>query len=261
MNLKKTGLENLFLSGKYDKKTSRQFIVTDISHIGYGNVFINGIDSKIHYIRPFIPKQGISEDILKDTNGEYFIKPFSIVELDFIRPCPKNPHTENYIINPCFKPILKRNLQNNEIKFLLETIDDGYITKIFGTNIVKGNSTYKNEGCRSVGTVKIKNIQEIKYKKENMQPFRINFSDYQKTYYDIPITDLAYQKFYENNINDGINPNKLNKELKYFLNNNQLYFQIGLGPESFNIHYLYIMGIYSFPFDYKVNDYGENFEG
>lgn len=198
-------------------------------------------------IRPFIPRQeGLPQKIIEDKKGKKIIKPFSIVEFEFIRPYPINPHTENYIINPCNKPILKRNLIHKEIKFLLETIDDGNIGNIFENHKINKIYRYLNDINRSIGTVKLSKVHKIKYIKDNLQPFRISFSDHQNKYQDIPITDLEFQSFYTK----GLTLNTLNEDLMNFFNKNSTYIRVGLGPAYQNYN-LFVMGIYSFPYDYK----------
>jgi hypothetical protein len=237
----------------FSKRTLKEIIITDVSRMEHGHVCVFGIDSESNHIRPVIPIQGLSSESLKDRNGNLVVKPLAIVEFDFIRPNPEIPHVEDFIINPCYKPVLIRELDDEEGIFFFKHIVDRDIKSIFGTDIVENRFTQKNTGKRSIGTILVHQVHEIIFKRTySKQHFSIHFSDSSGKEYLRPITDCAFQKFYLNSIKKGINAKTLNQKLKLYFNQNTTYLRVGLGRYFNGGHWLIVTGLYTFP-DYKSN--------
>lgn len=240
------------------KRSLRQIIITDVSRMLNDHVCVFGVDSQSNYIRPIIPIKGIHSKLLFDKKGNRIISPLSIVEFDFIRPYPEIPHTEDYIINPCHKPVLKRKLNEAEAQFFFENIVDPDVKSIFGTDIIENRFTLKNRGKRSIGTILIGEIHEIILSKTySKNTFKVHFSDSSGEQYIRPITDCAFQKYYLNCLKRGINSRTLNEKLKLYFNKNTTYIRVGLGRLGSGKyinrgHWLIVTGIYSFP-DYSTN--------
>ena len=246
---------SVFSSGKNEKRTIKEIIITDVSRMDKGNLCIFGIDAESNHIRPIIPVKGLNKENLNDKNGNRVIRPFSIIKFDFIRPYPELPHSEDYIINPCFKPVLKRELDEHEVEFLLNNILDSDVESIFGTEIIKSQYTNRNHGSRSIGTILVDEVYEISYVNNNSKPrFKIWFSDSAGNEYQRPITDCAFQNYYLNCLERDVKPFTLNEKLKLFFNQNKLYLRVGLGRHFNGGHWLIVTGLYSFP-DYKKGEW------
>lgn len=228
----------------------KKIIITDVSHSGngsYGNFYVSGITADAHQIRPIIyPYNALRENNLRDKNGHYVMRPFYMVELNFIRSQYVNPHTENYLINPCFKPVFVRKLDFEESELLLKTILDPDVKSIFGTEIIDKRSTKKHCGNRSIGTVKLNKIHDITY---SYKKFRLIFSDEADDKYKLPVTDWCFRNFYQKS---GLTSSEFITKLKSFFSETDTYLRFGLSEsnQDYNEQFLLITGIYSFP-DYK----------
>ncbi|MGI6481956.1 MAG: dual OB domain-containing protein [Methanobacterium sp.] len=250
---------NVFSLSESSKRTLRRITISDVSKMEHGNVCLFGFDSENNPIRPEIPYKGISKKYIIDGNDNQIIHPFSIVEFDFIRSDPQIPHTEDHIINPCFKPVFIRQIDDHEAEHFLESILDHDVRSIFGTEIHENRFTKKYQGNRSIGTVLVKYVQEISYRrtyskknKTNKHHFKIRFVDFSGDEYERPITDCAFQNYYLNTLKLGINPRTLNDKLKSYFNDHKFFIRIGLGRYYNNGHWLIATGLYTFP-DYKEN--------
>ncbi|MDI6723114.1 MAG: hypothetical protein QMD61_00555 [Methanobacterium sp.] len=225
--------------------------ITDVSRMKGDKVCIFGFDSELNHIRPIIPYKNVHERYLFDIEGNRVVKPFAKIEFDLIRPYPISPHTEDYLLNPCSKPVLKGSLNEKESRNFIESIIDPDISSIFGTKIIKNQYILKNHGNRSIGTIKAKKVNRIKFIKWKKQ-HRILFSDLSGEEYDLPITDCAFHKYFNTHLDRNLNPEKLNFHVEYLLNKSLLYLRIGLSRiiGEYKNHYLLVTGIYSYP-DYK----------
>lgn len=220
----------------------KKIIITDLTRMDYGKFCVFGIDANANHIRPTILYTGMYEKNLRDKAKNHVVKPFSMIEWNFIRPHPVNPHTEDYMVNPCSNPVLVRNLDNKESKYVLDTIMDQNVKSIFGTEIIDNKFTRKNQGQRSIGTVKPDKILGIDSSHD-----RLIFSDSDGEKYNLPITDFTFLKFLEKS---GSNPGNFNNQLESYFSDNIPYLRVGLTREFKNVHYLLVTGIYTFP-DYK----------
>lgn len=245
-SLKSQSIGNKKYLNRYNFK--KKIIITDLTRMKYGKFCIFGIDANGNHIRPTIsiPYTGMYEENIRDKAKNHVVKPFSMIEWNFIRPHPVNPHTEDYLINPCSNPVLVRNLDNEESQYVLDSILDQNVKSIFGTDIIDNKFTPKNRGQRSIGTVKPDKILGIDFR---YNKFRLIFSDSDGEKYNLPITDFTFLKFLEKS---GSNPGNFNHQLESYFSDNIPYLRVGLAREfkNNNVHYLLVTGIYSFP-DYK----------
>lgn len=241
-----------FSNNKKQHHQQVRLTITDVSRMHGDRVCIFGVDGELNYIRPVIPFTLIHEHHLYDNKGKRIIKPFALIEFDLIRSYPNPPHTEDYIMNPCSKPKLIRNLDDDEAEFFLESILDENVNEIFGTKILNNKSISKYSGNRSIGTVKVKKYIKTEHSyNKNKHKLRIQFLDSSGEKYNLPVTDCAFYKYYTNNLK-YFSPYEIDNCLKPILNKSNLYFRVGLSriDKKIKNHYLLITGIYSFP-DYK----------
>lgn len=235
----------------------RRLIITDVSRMEGDKICIFGIDADYNPIRPTIPIELIHEYRLFDKERKHVVKPFAMIEFDMIRHYPNPPHIEDYIINPCSKPVFIRDLGGDEAEDFLKSILYDDVKSIFGTRIFNNKYIPEHCGTRSIGTVEVKRLKRIKVSvdnKGNPHP-RIVFLDSSGEEYDLPITDCAFRKYYQNHLKENINLAIINSFIESIFQKGVLYVRVGLSrawsKNSKNkIHYLLLTGIYSFP-DYK----------
>lgn len=246
----KSSISNATKKNNLKKGNRRRLVITDVSRIKEDIVCIFGVDGEDNHIRPVIPYELVNKKYLFDEEGNYIVKPFSIIELDLIRHYPNPPHNEDYILNPCSRPVLVRNLDEDEAEDFLESILDGNVESIFESEIINKRYIIHDDSPRSIGTVKVKKIDRFIFNSSNNRP-RIVFWDESMKKYDFPVTDCAFIEYYRNCIRHNISSQQLNHQLKTFFNKNIVYLRAGLTRKFGNYnHHILATGIYSFP-DYK----------
>jgi hypothetical protein len=232
---------------------TKNLVITDLSRMHDDRVCIFGIDEDGNPIRPVLPYPGIREHHLFDKNGNLFIKPFSMVKFNFIRPRPDPPHTEDFILDSSLKPSFVENLTDYKAKRLLDIILDDSVDEIFGTEIHNNRYTEANKGERSLGTIKAVDVPYIKYgeKLNGKYEYRIEFSDNAGGTYNLPITDCAFRNYCDKKrIEKHKNPNLIAAQLQSELNKNKPYLRVGLTRLFQGVNWLQISGLYTFP-DYR----------
>ena len=245
----------------------KKVIMADLSKIKGSIVCIAGYDynDRVH-VRPAIPYEGINETFLFE-GSKLIIKPFAIVEFDFLRHIPNPPHSEDWEVNPDIRPMLVRNLSESGKKEFLNFIRDDAVRSIFGADIHEQRYINAGEGNRSLGTVKSKDIS-FKYllKYSGGYDYRIKFTDDTQAMYDLPVTDLAFRAYCNYlRINRNLDPSSIGLKLQEILNGREIFIRLGLArawsgrEDEPKKHYLLITGVYSFP-DYlegkNYNDFG-----
>jgi len=247
----------------------RAVVITDLTRMKPPRVCVGGyfLDEKT-CVRPVIPHEGITEEFLF-SNGALVIKPFAVVEFDFIRHIPDPPHTEDWEIDPDYHRLIREQLLKDEQKEFLKRLveKDQSISMIFGSNLHRDNGTpyvLYGEGERSLGTIRPKDVQYVKYapNSSGKWDYRITFigHDEGNDAFNLPITDLAYRNYcdHERSVK-RVDPKAITLHLKTRFNHMETYFRVGLArrfPNRFPNHcYLQITGIYTFP-DYLQ---GRNF--
>jgi len=246
----------------------RKIIITDLSRMEGSRVCIAGYDfsNRVH-IRPVIPYEGIHEHFLFES-GNLIIKPFAIIEFDFLWHIPEPPHSEDWELNTGVKPKLVRNLSESGKKKFLNFIKEEAVSSIFGADIHEQRYTNTGEGNRSLGTIKANKIQSVKYslKYSGGYDYRITFADDAKVIYDLPVTDLAFRAYCDYlRIHHNLDVDSISLRLQKMLNGREVFIRLGLGrawsrrEDEPKKHYIFITGVYSFP-DYlegkNYNDFG-----
>ena len=233
----------------------KRLVITDLTRMKGDRVCIFGIDENGNAMRPDIPPTGIRENYLLDKSGQHIIKPFAVIEFDFICPMSKPPHTEDWEISAHHKPRLIRNLSEEECKTFLEKILDGSIRSIFGADIYNNQYINEGEGNRSLGTVKAKEILSVRYSfKENERyDYRIRLLDAAGEIYDLPVTDLAFREYCNGQRLQGCATAVISAKLQRILSRSYVFIRVGLArpfARMYNRCYLQASSIYAFP-DYR----------
>ena len=237
----------------------KRLVITDLTRMKGDRVCIFGVDENGNAMRPDIPPTGIREIYLLDKSGQRIIRPFAIIEFDFIRPLPKPPHTEDWEINAHCRPRLIRNLSEEESKVFLEKILDKSIGGIFGADICNNQYTNEGEGNRSLGTVKAKEILSARYslKEDERYNYRIKFSDATGEIYDLPVTDLAFREYCDSQRVQGCATDTISAKLQRRLSQSEVFIRVGLTrpfAKMYNRCYLQVSGVHAFP-DYREDYY------
>ena len=230
----------------------KQLVITDLTRMKGDRVCIFGVDEDGNGMRPDIPPTGIRENYLLDKKGRCIIKPFAVIEFDFIRPRSKPPHTEDWEISAHHRPRLIRNLSDGESRILLEKILDKSIRSIFDADIYNNQYINEGEGNRSLGTVRAKEVLSISYslKEADKYDYRIKFSDDTEEIYDLPITDLAFREYCDSQRVQGHATDIISAELKRRLSQSYVFIRVGLTrpfERMYNRCYLQVSGIHAFP--------------
>jgi len=233
----------------------KRLVITDLSRMRGDRICIFGIDENGNAIRPDIPPSGIREIYLLDKSGQRIIRPFAVIEFDFIRPLSKPPHTEDWEINAHHMPRLIRNLSEEESRVFLEKILDKSIGSIFEADIYNNQYTNEGEGNRSLGTVKAKEILSVRYSfKENERyAYLIKSSDATEEIYDLPVTDLAFREYCDSQRVQGYTTDTISAKLRRRLSQSEVFLRVGLTrpfARMYNRCYLQVSGIHAFP-DYR----------
>lgn len=181
------------------------------------------------------------------------VRPFSVVELDLedARPVLSAPHTEDVYVHPDYRRWIK-DFSDDERHSFLQHHDDGRVSNIFGTEILRGPGFYvmAGSGNRSIGTVRAKHIIEMRIESYNGLRPRLSFVDSEERCYDLAVTDLAL-RYYVRQLLSKMDlvavEDLLGRTLKTAA---EVYLRIGLarGWDRYPDRcYLQINGVYSFP--------------
>jgi hypothetical protein len=227
-----------------------RLIVTDLTRMHQGRVCIAGYDENQRCIRPVLLPPGIAEKLLV-RDHKPVVYPFAQIELDLLRPKPHPPHTEDQLFDPQsimhIQPVQDRRVV---LKYsLFKSVED-----VFGQPIHNSPGFYVMEcqGSRSLGTIKPRNIHEVKYAQDQdgACDYRLAFYDATDKYYRLKITDLTWQYSCRSLHGEDRDPEKIAEELTQRLKKSEVYLRIGLarGWEKFPDRcFLQITGVYTFP--------------
>jgi hypothetical protein len=108
--------------------------ITDLTRMQEPNVCIAGYARDGRCIRPVIPFQGIGEWFLHKDDC-LIIRPFAVVELDFVRHVPEAPHTEDWEIDRFHRRLVTVQLSEEKKLKLLERSASDSVSAIFGAEI------------------------------------------------------------------------------------------------------------------------------
>ncbi len=229
-------------------------IITDLTRMKGNRVCIAGITDDYRTIRPEFDRGVITEDWLFDHTGKIVIRPFARVQLDLLKSCPAPPHTEDWLV----RPDIKHNgglLTWNERKTLLQKILDPSVAAIFGAEIHREPGCFirENEGTRSLGTVKVKYLEDVTHRcYDGKWDYRISFYDQAGVCYRLGVTDLAFRAFV-NHLREtqGLECAEIGPMLERKFRRSDVFLRIGLARPTWEKYphccFLQINGVYTFP--------------
>lgn len=234
-----------------DVSTKQEILITDVTHMQGEKVCIVGINHHGESIRPILPPPGIFQNRLILPSG--IIRPKTVLEAYFI---PKKrlhkPHIEDVdwdLSQPSrISRIIDDQTWHNALdKMTFETVD-----AIFETKIKSKKSIQSGDGVRSVGTIKVKSIEYLKYEVVDRDDgtkhgYRLSFRDNSDAYYyDLSIADLNFRYYFHHFIQDKpLAPATI--RLQERIKKAECYLRIGLTREWSGHHWLQVNGIYTFP--------------
>jgi hypothetical protein len=239
--------------------TRRPVIITDLTRMGGERVCIAGYvkDARGGYscVRPLFRQGSIDERWLY-VLGDPVIRPFAVVDFDFIQARPQPPHTEDWHVNPRQRERVRLLAEDERWEFL-ETIVDASVDQIFGTEIHHDAGEYvlDGQGNRSLGTIFATEVTEVSYRQQPVsakRDYRIAFRDAAGQAFRLAVTDLAFRYGLEHaRAERGISPSDLSVRMTgYFRRAERIALRIGLArgwerhPERC---YLQITGVYTRP--------------
>lgn len=203
-------------------------------------VCVAGIDEHGSWIRPIRVNGSylIKEDLF--VNNEVIIDTFYEVDFELDRYVPNPPNTEDYKISENKRPKLIRKISCNKERYeFLEKYADDNVESIF------------NNGNRSLGLVKCKDVGEVKMGWDNFGKFysNISFTDSSGAVYELTTTDLrwaAFGKLYMGK--EGLRNIQLNAEdIKQIIDYDNLFFSLGLARDTGILMKELIIGVFTVP--------------
>jgi hypothetical protein len=183
------------------------------------------------------------------------IRPFAVVELDFLRHVPETPHTEDWEIDRFHRRLITAHLPEEKKLKLLERTASDSVAAIFGAEIHDDFGFYvkAGEGERSLGTIRPAEITALIYepKAGGKWDFRMVFNDRSSRTYRLAITDLTYRHYLDyGRLQLSYPLDDLIPQLTRFFNQHTTFLRIGLARlwEKYPDRcYLQVTGIYTFP--------------
>jgi hypothetical protein len=229
--------------------------VTDITRMWRNFICVAGVYNDGRSVRPLMEEGRFDQDWCQ-RNGNV-IKPFSVIELDFLEPRPMPPHTEDHYINP-HHVIWISQLDQNKKRQVLGMMEDGCVADIFGAELQsKENQKAKyiqtGSGNRSLGTIRPKSIQHFHYKQyQQCWDYRLAFTDHGGEDYQIKIVDLSFQSMIDyQRVVQGLSPRQVEQyAMDHIFGAGELYLRLGLARGWANYPeccYLQINGVYPIP--------------
>jgi hypothetical protein len=232
----------------------QQIAITDLTRMQQPKVCIAGYARDGSCIRPVIPFKGIGEWFLRK-DGHLIIRPFAVVELDFLRRVPEAPHSEDWEIDTFYRKLVTPQLPDEKKQKLLEKTAISSVAEIFGTEVHHDVGCYvrAGKGERSLGTIRPAEVLELIYepKDNSTWDYRIVFKDHAAQTYRLAITDLTYRHYLDyGRVELSYPVDDLATRLARVFNQRTTFLRIGLarGWEKFPDRcYLQVTGIYTFP--------------
>lgn len=229
-------------------------LVTDLTRMQPPWVCVAGYLRDYTLVRPkLLNERGLTENFLFQ-GDTLIIKPFSVVELDFLRQDPRPPHTEDWYINPGYKALVQERLPENRVIAFLNKILDPDVASIFGTEIHRDPGYYvmAGTGNRSLGTIQPQEILAVLYtpKEDGKWDYRLYFIDQSGSYYRLAITDLNFRYYCDYLRKQGQRPEEISRNLMRQWKEAIVFLRIGLARgwgEFPDRCYLQVTGIYTFP--------------
>jgi hypothetical protein len=222
--------------------------ITDLTRMNASNVCVAGYSNGV-CIRPMSSRRFEEDWLLNDT--QVIIRPFAIVEFDFWQRKPDPPHTEDWLIDPNHR-VLRGRLAPDQQRALLSKTLSVRVADIFGAPIHTDHGWYvrAGEGSRSLGTVRLKKIQQITFD-EKYGNYRIAFTDEASRPYQLAVTDMAFRDYTRFlRIKQGLPPDEITGRLTTSLREREVFLRIGLArywKEFPDQRHLQITGVHAFP--------------
>lgn len=238
----------------WGKRPMKQaMLVTDVTRMQPPWVCVAGYLRDYTLVRPkLLNERGLTENFLFFGNIP-IIKPFAVVELDFLKQDPHPPHTEDWYIDPAYKALKQERLPEERILAFLNRILDSDVASIFGAEIHREPGYYvkAGQGTRSLGTIQPKEIIAFLYTpKRDGWDYRLCFTDQSGAYYRLAITDLSFRYYCDYLRRQGHRPEEISLGLMRRWRESLIFLRIGLA-RGWERHpdrcYLQVTGIYTFP--------------
>lgn len=241
----------------------RQIIITALTRMAKPRVCVAGYDPQTQvYVRPVIPYQGVTEPYLV-RGGKLAIKPFALVEFDFLCPEVSPPHTEDWVINTKAPYQTQGFLAEDQRTALLQQIAQSQVSDLFGIEVVE-NRIPAGQGARSLGVIKAQVITRVMYREERdgRYKLRLSFVDQAGVHYEsVPVTDMAAYHFCQHQrVGKRVSPSRICPSLVQTLNRQDAYLHLGLArpfaPTGGSpMCFLQVIGIFSVPDFLAGKDY------
>jgi hypothetical protein len=220
----------------------KQIFITGLTRMYDGFVCISGIDVQTgQFIRPVInypERPGIKKEFLFD-GDKLVIKPLVQIELDFLKAKPQCKfHTEDWEINPSIKPkivAIPSECQKKEI--LDKHLDQSLNKALYDQN-------------RSLIIIKPQQTPLIDLSsREDRLKTHLTFRDLSGTLHShIPVTDANWlgiaRWLWIKHCGDK---KKTENNLKWYLENKDIYLRIGITRKYKGQQWKQISGVFSFP--------------
>jgi hypothetical protein len=232
----------------------QQIAITDLTRMRVPNVCIAGYTKDGACLRPIVPFRGIPEWFLRK-NDRLIIRPFAVVEFDFVRPVPEAPHMEDWEIDRFHRRLIIAHLPEEKRLRLLEKTARDSVADIFGTKIHNDFGFYvqAGEGERSLGTICPAEFTHLicEPKTGGKWDYRLVFKDQAAQTYRLAVTDLAYRHYLDYaRVQLNYPLDELIPRLTRIFNRRTTFLRIGLARlwEKYPDRcYLQVTGIYTFP--------------
>ena len=232
----------------------KALLITDLTRMSPPWVCVGGYWRDFTAVRPKLQhRRGLVEHFLFH-GGRPIIRPFAVVELDFLEAVPEPPHTEDWFVSHDYKSIEQARLPDGQAFAFLQRILDIDVTSIFGAEVHTEYGCYvkSGEGVRSLGTILPKHITAVQYicREDGKWDYRIAFVDQSGTQYRLAVTDLSFRHYCDYQRLRGRSLEEITSDIEHRLHSATVFLRIGLarGWEKFPDRcYLQITGIHTFP--------------
>ncbi len=232
-------------SVKHPKEEFKTLIITDLFYNVNDKITAHAIDNDGNPIR-LVPNTEFIEENIDSINNKN-IRPFSVVKLKLLSENIESPYLEDKLWNNNISPIFIRNLSEEERKELLDYDCYTAVSDIFQDEIHQGNFIKSKVIDKSMGTIKISKINHLEYNANEENECILSFIDEKNEEYNLSVKDYSFKNYLNDLIEQGNSSGHINDLIKSKFENKELYLRIGLQQIADDIHWLYIIGIYSFP--------------
>ena len=232
----------------------KAMLITDLTRMSPPWVCVGGYWRDLTAVRPKLQhRHGLTEHFLFH-GGRLIIRPFAMVELDFLEAVPEPPHTEDWFVGHGYKALEQVRLPDEQAFAFLQRILDPDVTSIFDASVHTEHGCYvkSGEGSRSLGTILPKRLAAVQYicRADSKWDYRIAFVDQSGTGYRLAVTDLTFRHYCDYQRLRGRSPKEVAADIEHRLRGVTVFLRIGLarGWKKFPDRcYLQITGVHSFP--------------